>query len=123
MSRCFPEADELMAIYRLYRGVDIRDVAEAHWLALMANFDQFHVFNISAAPAFSKFESGALFNAADDAIDRHYPWARNAFARRGWQLPRHIDRVYVIEKAQRMLGYQPRYNFESRFGAEALPDG
>ncbi len=118
MSRCFPEADELMAIYRLYRGVDIRDVADAHWLALRANLDQFEVFNISAAPAFSESECGALFTAADDVIDRHYPWARHAFVHRGWQLPRRIDRVYVIEKAQRILGYRPRHNFESLFGAE-----
>ncbi len=115
MSRCFPEADELMAIYRLHRGVDIRDVADAHWLALTATLNQFHIFNISAAPAFSESECGALFNVADDVIDLHYPWARHAFARRGWQLPRRIDRVYVIEKARRMLGYQPRYNFESKF--------
>ncbi|MBI5346136.1 MAG: NAD(P)-dependent oxidoreductase [Chlamydiae bacterium] len=27
MSRCFPERDDLMAIYRLYRGVDEKDVA------------------------------------------------------------------------------------------------
>ena len=120
MSRCYPEADELMAIHRLHRGVDIRDVADAHWRALTATLNQFHIFNISAASAFSESECGALFNAADDVIDLHYPWARDAFARRGWQLPRCIDRVYVIAKAQHMLGYRPRYNFESRFEAGKL---
>ncbi len=117
MSRCFPENEDAMAIYRLHRGVDIRDVAEAHMLALTAALDPFHVFNISAAPAFSESECGALFHDADDVIDGHFPWARAAFTRRGWQLPRRIDRVYVIEKAQRMLGYQPHYNFESMFEA------
>ena len=34
MSRCFPEAAALMAAYRLHRGIDRRDVAEAHALAL-----------------------------------------------------------------------------------------
>jgi nucleoside-diphosphate-sugar epimerase len=32
MSRCFPEAAPLMAAYRLHRGIDVRDVAEAHAL-------------------------------------------------------------------------------------------
>ena len=40
MSRCFPEAAELMAWYRLYRGVDRRDVAEAHALALRSQADR-----------------------------------------------------------------------------------
>ena len=35
MSRCFPEAAPLMAAYRLHRGVDARDVARAHALALV----------------------------------------------------------------------------------------
>ena len=30
MSRCFPEPAHLMAAYRLYRGIDARDVARAH---------------------------------------------------------------------------------------------
>ena len=43
MSRCFPEPAPVMAAYRLHRGVDARDVADAHALALEA-----------ALPAFSK---------------------------------------------------------------------
>lgn len=34
MSRCFPEAADQMAVYRQHRGVDVRDVADAHALAL-----------------------------------------------------------------------------------------
>lgn len=34
MARCFPEAADLMALYRLSRGVDVRDVASAHVAAL-----------------------------------------------------------------------------------------
>ena len=30
MSRCFPEPEHLLAFYRMYRGVDREDVAEAH---------------------------------------------------------------------------------------------
>ena len=115
MSRCFPEADELTAIYRLYRGVDVRDVAHAHALALETDIDGFEAFNISAAPAFPRSVCRELFTSADKVIAHHYPWAPDAFARRGWLLPRRIDRVYVIDKARRMLGYRPRYNFDSLF--------
>ena len=33
MSRCFPEPAPIMAMYRLHRGIDARDVAEGHRLA------------------------------------------------------------------------------------------
>src|SRR5205814_4417378 len=35
MSRCFPEPADLMAVYRLHRGIDVRDVADAHARALV----------------------------------------------------------------------------------------
>jgi UDP-glucose 4-epimerase len=34
MSRCFPEPAPIMAMYRLHRGIDSRDVAEGHRQAL-----------------------------------------------------------------------------------------
>jgi nucleoside-diphosphate-sugar epimerase len=115
MSRCFPEPDELTAIYRFYRGVDARDVAEAHLLALESDIGGFETLNISAATAFQRSECEELITAADQVIVRHYSWSEAAFARRGWTLPTRIDRVYVIDKAKRILGYRPRYNIESLF--------
>jgi nucleoside-diphosphate-sugar epimerase len=44
-------------------------------------------------------------------IARHYPDARPILARFAWRLPTHIDRVYVIDKAIRDLGFKPRKNF------------
>jgi nucleoside-diphosphate-sugar epimerase len=117
MSRCFPESDELTAVHRMYRGVDVRDVAQAHLLALQSEMGGFEIFNVSAAPAFQRDECGELLQSADRVILRRYAWFAGAFARRAWTLPRRIDRIYVIEKAERMLGYRPRYNFESLFDA------
>ena len=37
------------------------------------------------------------------------------FARRGWLLPRSIDRVYVVDKAVTGLGYRPAHDFASLF--------
>ncbi len=34
MSRCFPEPGDVMASYRMHRGIDVRDVANAHLAAL-----------------------------------------------------------------------------------------
>lgn len=111
ISRCFPEQERLMAIYRLYRGVDIRDVALGHALALKSPIDGFEVFNISAQSPFQQHDLENLSGKADKTITNYYPWAQNVFEKKGWKLPSHIDRVYVIEKAKKMLGYQPTHNF------------
>jgi UDP-glucose 4-epimerase len=118
MSRCFPEPEHLMAIYRLYRGVDARDVAQAHERALSSNLKGFQVFNISAATPFQPEDTPELLANAASVILRYFPWAEKEFARRGWRLPDSIDRVYAIEKAQKMLGYMPEHNFASLFNAD-----
>ncbi len=110
-ARCFPEPDHLLAIYRLYRGVDVRDVAEAHRLALQAKISEYEVFNISAQSPFRREECEQLLRNAPAVIRSHFPGIEETFARRGWQLPQSIDRVYDIAKARARLGYQPRFNF------------
>lgn len=119
VARCFPEPDEQVAIYRLHRGVDLRDVAEAHRLALTTRLADFEVFNVSAASPFTAEDAGELHSDAEELIRRRMPWAVTAFERRNWRLPRRIDRIYAIDKARLILGYQPRYNFGSLFPEEA----
>lgn len=115
ISRCFPEEPRLIAIYRLYRGVDALDVAQAHELALAADAAGFGVYNISAPQPFQAAECPRLLAGADAVILERFPWARAEFARRGWLLPRSIDRVYVVDKAIRELGYRPVHDFASLF--------
>lgn len=115
MSRCFPEPDLLMAIYRMYRGVDGRDVAEAHRLALACDSPGFEIFNVSARPPFEPNDAEALWADAAAVIRRRLPWAEAAFARRGWALPQRIDRVYAIGRAERMLNYRPAFNVDALF--------
>ena len=115
MSRCFPEPVNLMAIYRLYRGVDQRDVAYAHERAILSNLSGFQIFNISAETPFQPNDTPELLLNANHVILKYYPWAEMEFTRRGWQLPTSIDRVYVIEKAQKLLGFMPKFNFASLF--------
>ncbi len=113
VSRFFTEPLDTMTIYRLYRGVDVRDAATAHRLALHADVPGYDVFNISAQSPFSKDETEELLHDARAVLLHHFPSLETTFSRRGWTLPASIDRVYVIDKAVRCLGYRPRFNFEA----------
>jgi nucleoside-diphosphate-sugar epimerase len=119
ISRCFPEDPRLVAIYRLYRGVDAQDVAQAHELALTADLPAFEIFNISARPPFQAADCRALFADAGSLLADRFPWMRAEFARRGWLLPQSIDRVYVVDKAIERLGYRPVHDFGSLFSRQA----
>jgi len=111
MSRCFPEPDHLMVFYRLYRGVSTSDVAEAHWLAVSSAIRGTETFNISAETPFQPTETRELLNDPWRVVDRLYPEAGKVYDRMNWAKPSSIDRVYVIDKAKRLLNYQPRDNF------------
>jgi UDP-glucose 4-epimerase len=111
--RFFHEPPDLTAIYRLYRGVDVRDVVSAHLLALENSAIDYGIYNIAAHTPFIESDTPELWGHADRVITRYFPSAPETFASRSWSLPTHIDRVYVTDRAARELGYQPRYNFES----------
>lgn len=123
VSRFFPEPDRLMAIYRLYRGVDLRDAVAAHALALDAPIDAYEVFNISAPSPFRREETQELLEDAAAVIRRHYPAVDAWFRRRGWALPKRIDRVYVTEKAKRLLHYAPLHTFAEYMRLSPTTDG
>jgi nucleoside-diphosphate-sugar epimerase len=111
MARSFPEPADQMAIYRLHRGVDIRDVADAHLLALDNRGDPFQVFVVSAATPFLMEDRSALASDAPSVIRLRAPDVAAAFEKRGWRLPKTIDRVYFSGKARRLLGFTPKYGF------------
>lgn len=111
MSRCFSEPDNLLAFYRLYRGVSAQDTAEAHWLAATSNGKGVETFVISAASPFHESDTRELLHDPWKVIDRIYPDARSSFDRMKWEKPTSIDRVYVIDKAKQLLKYQPVENF------------
>jgi UDP-glucose 4-epimerase len=115
MSRCFPEDPRLVATYRLYRGVDADDVAQAHELSLAGEAGGYRVFNVSAPPPFGRADCRRIFEDAESAILERHPWAAEEFAARGWLLPRSIDRVYVVDKAIAELGYRPQHDFAALF--------
>ena len=112
MSRCFAEPAARMATYRLYRGVDRRDVAEAHALAL-ARDGPAGTYVISAATPFLREDCDELFDHAPAVIERRCPGLSQRLVGNGWQTPRSIDRVYDAGLAQGELGFSPRYGIES----------
>jgi nucleoside-diphosphate-sugar epimerase len=111
VSRYFPESEYLMTIYRLYRGVDVRDAATAHILAITAEMKGYEVLNISALSPFSRDETRDLLYDAPSVLLRHFPDIDKLFAQKGWKLPKSIDRVYSIDKAKTILNYCPTFNF------------
>lgn len=117
MSRCFPEAENLVATYRLYRGVDLRDVVTAHRLALARDGQSFEVFNISARSPFLQQDCAELLVDATSLLRRRIQGMEAAYVARGWPMPASIDRVYVIEKAERLLRYAPQFNFSGILAA------
>lgn len=123
MSRSFPEPERLTALYRLHRGVDLRDVAQAHALALTRDAPAFRCYVISAPTPFKPSDCLQLLHDAAAVIGRYFPWVPAAFADRDWALPQTIDRVYAIDHAVTELGYQPRFGFETLFGAVADQGG
>lgn len=112
MSRCFPEPDEVMAWYRLYRGIDRRDVAEAHALALGRSGPP-ATYVVSATTPFAREDCEELLFDAPAVIERRLPGLIERMAARGWRPPRSIDRVYDCSLAQKVLRFVPRFGVES----------
>lgn len=123
-SRFFPEQDDdrqaraaladanLKANEFLHRRVDVADVVAAHLLALeMAPQLRFDKFIISATTPFTPDDLPALRRDAAAVLARCVPGFAAVYAARGWVAPTSIDRVYVNERARRVLGWAPEHDF------------
>jgi UDP-glucose 4-epimerase len=112
MSRCFPEPAPVMAVFRLHRGVDARDVAAAHVLALAGSQPRHRVYVISGSTPFHPDDMVELLRDAPAVLRRRAPALVSAFDQRGWSLPGSIDRVYSPALAEAELGWKPRHGFD-----------
>ncbi|MDP2562600.1 NAD(P)-dependent oxidoreductase [Psychrobium sp. 1_MG-2023] len=113
ISRCFPEPADLMAVYRLTRGIDSRDVASAHLCAVQKRLRGFNRFIISGRTPFNSAHCQQLYQAADHVLRTHAPLLANRFEERGWPLPHCLDRVYDSSLAQSTLDWQPNHGVDS----------
>lgn len=112
MSRCFPEPAPLMALYRLHRGIDARDVAAAHEAALNISHRGYRCWVISGPPPFLPDDAAVLGSDARAVLLHRAPELVRAFAARGWTLPVRVDRVYDPARARVELGWQAQYGFD-----------
>lgn len=112
MSRCFPEPAPLMAAYRLHRGIDARDVALGHRLAIARSGPAHQVFILSGETPFQREDSALLKTNAREVLELRCPALCRVFEQRGWPLPKSIDRVYDSSRALAELGWRPRFGFE-----------
>jgi len=107
MSRCFPEPVQQMAVYRLHRGVDYRDVADAHLLASeVGGIKEIEVFVISGKTPFLKSDLEELAQNPEGVIRERHPQLATEFDQRKWSFPTSIDRVYDPSYAAQLLGWE-----------------
>ncbi|MBC8024850.1 MAG: NAD(P)-dependent oxidoreductase [Steroidobacteraceae bacterium] len=123
-SRFFPEEDDLAerrdafeeanlkANEFLYRRVEIEDVVSSHVVALeKAPGLGFEKLIITATAPFAPEDAAQLGVDAPAVLTKYFPTFPQVFAARGWTMLPVLDRVYVNEKARRLLGWKPRYDF------------
>ncbi len=115
MSRSFPEAANVMAVHRLHRGVDIRDVADAHVAALTNGGKDFQRHIVSAGTLFKPEDCEALAADAASVIQLRAPGLAAKFAQRNWSLPDRIDRIYASKSAGTVLGWHFRFGYDEVF--------
>jgi len=128
-SRFFPEEDDthralsgenMKANELLHRRLTVEDAARAHVVALeKAPEIGFGTFIVSAPTPFSREECAALKHDAPGVIARHFPQAAELYARRGWQLPARIGRIYDAGLAERKLGFRCETDFAAVLAALA----
>lgn len=109
MSRCFPEPAQIMAVYRLHRGVDYRDVAKAHILAgELKKKKDFDIYLVSGTTPFLKSDCHLLYENPEAVIRQRHHILAGEFDKRGWKLPDSIDRVYDSSYCRKVLDWQPK---------------
>ena len=107
MSRCFPETPDRMLLYRLHRGVDVRDVADAHVAALGNGGPAFQRYIASGSTPFQREDCEALVTHPRDVLAMRCPQWLAEYDRRGWALPV-IDRIHDASAAREGLGWVTR---------------
>lgn len=127
VARCFPEPADQMALYRISRGIDVRDVARAHGAALRNAGPAYQCHLISGPVPFTPTDCPLVGSRLPEALRLRAPELLQAFQERGWPVPAALDRLYVSTRAAGELGWEPHYGFQEvlaqldRSSLEVLP--
>jgi hypothetical protein len=89
-----------MAMCRLHRGIDARDVTGGHQLALTESEENYRIFILSAATPFKQTDFCSLKQTPKHVLYERCPSICELFESRHWALPQPIDRVYDSSEAQ-----------------------
>ncbi|MEM9388741.1 MAG: NAD(P)-dependent oxidoreductase [Pseudomonadota bacterium] len=128
-SRFFPEDDDthhqlsglnMKANELLNRRATVEDMARAHLAALERVAEVgFGLYLVCAPTPFSRQDVLELKQDAASVVRRLYPRAGELYAEQGWQLPRHIGRIYDGSLITRALGFAYETRFEDVLDALA----
>jgi UDP-glucose 4-epimerase len=122
-ARFFPEEDDMAHAIKqsgentkanefLFRRLSADDAAEAHTVALeKAPEVGFDIFIVSAPTPFVPSDCAALIEDAPAVVARYFPQYPALYAKRGWTMFDHIDRVYSAARIERRLGFRCRTSF------------
>ena len=105
------EEDSVFGLGLLGTVVHATDVAAAHVLALQSDVVN-EAIVITAGNPFSRDDGPALLSDARSVILKYYPEAEALEDQGGIELPKKIAPCYRIEKARRLLSYEPQFTFE-----------
>jgi len=122
VSRFFPEMDDtvddvpsenLKANEFLNRRHSANDCARAHLHVLDHIKPGYSVYLISAPTPFTREDCRRLKSDARSVVIKYHPRTTELYARKGWQLPTSIGRVYDGTKICRDLGFTYESDFKS----------
>ena len=82
----------------------------AHLLALKSKVENEAII-VTARVPFTRDDGPTLRRDAASVIRRYYSLSRELEGL-GIELPSQLERCYSIAKAERLLGYEPKYNFD-----------
>lgn len=109
-----PETFERYGFRPLFGGVDDRDVAQAVALALAHEpAGGFDCFDVMAPTPFSRADAARLATDPEALVERYWPGTRALAAEIGLDVRELVwgATVWPIEKARRVLGFEPRHGF------------
>jgi len=105
----FEDSPGLAVPYCLHRAVNVDDAARAHVLALTTPLGGHEVLVISGASPFRRTDTDELLADAAGVLRRRDPALAELLQRSGHGLPSRIGRVYAIDRARALLGYEPQH--------------
>jgi nucleoside-diphosphate-sugar epimerase len=108
------KADQRLGLGLLSRHLSARDAGRAALLAVTANGMKGEIFHVGPK---SPLTNSDILQAAKDpasVLEKYYPGSAAVVERAGFSLsPEMFWPVTSVEKARRLLGWEPQYTFES----------